>query len=292
LTATIQVFFKAMRIEFTKMHGVGNDFIVFDAAPHSPLPNAEQFRRLAARNTGIGFDQALVIEPPRRPGTSIYYRIFNADGDEVEQCGNGARCIAAYLHRRGQASDGAGPAGTYTMDSPAGLIRARVEDRNIVSVDMGIPNFDPRALPFDAPGEASTYELEVDGRTLEIGAVSLGNPHAVLKVDSVDAAPVERLGPLIENHRRFPKRVNAGFLQIIDRSHVRLRVYERGAGETLACGTGACAAVAVGRRHGRLDAEVSVQVRGGELRVHWPAEGGHIWLTGPAEVSFEGRVEI
>jgi diaminopimelate epimerase len=169
------------------------------------------------------------------------------------------------------------------MDSPGGLIRARVESRNIVSVDMGIPNFDPRALPFDAPAEAPVYELEVDGRTIEIGAVSMGNPHAVLTVPSVDQAPVERWGPLIESHRRFPRRVNAGFSQIVDRSHIRLRVFERGVGETLACGTGACAAVAVGRRHGKLDSEVTVSLPGG---------GEHIWMTGPAEVSFEGRVEV
>jgi diaminopimelate epimerase len=276
-----------MRIEFTKMHGLGNDFIVFDAAPREPLPSAEQLRRLAARNTGIGFDQALVIEPPKRPNTTAFYRIFNADGSEVEQCGNGARCIAALLHRRGQA-----PEGDFVMDSPGGLIRARVDHRNVVSVDMGIPNFDPRSLPFDASGEADAYSLKVGGRTVEIGAVSMGNPHAVLTVPSVDSAPVEELGPLIERHERFPNRVNVGFMEIVDRSTIRLRVFERGVGETLACGTGACGAMAVGRRHGRLDDTVRVQVRGGELRVHWPGAGEHIWMTGPAEVSFEGRVDL
>jgi diaminopimelate epimerase len=276
-----------MRIEFTKMHGLGNDFIVFDAAPQEPLPSAEQFRRLAARNTGIGFDQALVIEPPKRPNTTAFYRIFNADGSEVEQCGNGARCVAALLHRRGQA-----PEGDFVMDSPGGLIRARVDHRNVVSVDMGVPNFDPRSLPFDASGEADTYSLKVGGRTVEIGAVSMGNPHAVLTVPSVDSAPVEELGPLIERHERFPNRVNVGFMEIVDRSTIRLRVFERGVGETLACGTGACGAVAVGRRHGHLDDTVRVQVRGGELRVHWPGAGQQIWMTGPAEVSFEGRVDL
>ena len=276
-----------MRIEFTKMHGLGNDFIVFDAAPTGPLPTADQFRRLAARNTGIGFDQALVVEKPKRPGTSVFYRIFNADGFEVEQCGNGARCIAALLHRRGQAPDG-----EFTMDSPGGLIRARVDNRNVVSVDMGIPNFDPKSLPFDAAGESDTYRLEVGGRSVEIGAVSMGNPHAVLTVSSVDEAPVEELGPPIERHPRFPRRVNVGFMEITDPSNIRLRVFERGVGETLACGTGACGAVAVGRKHGRLDENVRVQVRGGELRVHWPGVGEHIWLTGPAEVSFEGRVDL
>ncbi|HEY8506979.1 MAG TPA: diaminopimelate epimerase [Steroidobacteraceae bacterium] len=278
---------QSMRIDFTKMHGLGNDFIVFDAPAGGAMLSADQIRRLADRHTGIGFDQALVLEQPRRADTAVFYRIFNADGVEVEQCGNGARCIAALLHRRGRAS-----AGSVLMDSPGGLIRARVHGPDTVSVDMGIPNFDPRSLPFDAPGEAHVYALDVDGTEVEIGAVSMGNPHAVLTVPSVDTAPVDRLGPAIETHRRFPKRVNVGFMEIVDRTHIRLRVHERGAGETLACGTGACAAVAVGRRHGRLDNEVQVHVRGGELRVNWDGPGEHIWLTGPAEVSFEGRVEV
>jgi len=227
-----------MRIDFTKMHGAGNDFIVFDSLDRqAPLP-AEQLRKLANRRTGIGFDQALVLEKPRRPDTAVFYRIFNADGIEVEQCGNGARCIAALLYRRGQTS-----AGAVTMDSPAGLVHARVQSGSVVSVDMGVPNFEPRSLPFDAPERADTYSLDVGGQNVEIGAVSMGNPHAVLTVDSTETAPVGTLGPAIERHPRFPNRVNAGFVEIIDRSHIRLRVYERGAGETLACGTGACAAV-------------------------------------------------
>lgn len=276
-----------MRIDFTKMHGVGNDFVVFDATPGQPMLTPEQFRRLADRHTGIGYDQALVLEPPRRGDTATFYRIFNSDGLEVEQCGNGARCIAALLHRRGQAG-----MGSITMDSPAGLIHARILRGNVVSVDMGEPSFNPRALPFDAPAGMDPYSLEVGGKTVSIGVVSMGNPHAVLEVDSVDRAPVETLGPAIEGHRLFPRRVNAGFMEILDRGHIRLRVYERGAGETLACGTGACAAVAVGRRRGRLDSEVTVQVRGGELRVHWGGTGERIWLTGPAEVAFEGHVEV
>ncbi|HVY82193.1 MAG TPA: diaminopimelate epimerase, partial [Steroidobacteraceae bacterium] len=258
-----------------------------DAPAGASLPSAEDWRRLSARHTGLGFDQALVLEPPRRADTAVFYRIFNADGGEVEQCGNGARCIAAYLHRRGKAA-----AGHITMDSPAGLIRARLQGPDVVSVDMGVPNFAPSALPFEASSEASVYQLEVAGTTVEIGAVSMGNPHAVLTVASADAAPVDRLGPAIESHRRFPKRVNVGFMEIIDRTHIKLRVYERGTGETLACGTGACAAVAVGRQHGRLDADVHVKVRGGELRVNWGGPGEPIWLTGPAEVSFEGRVDL
>ncbi|HEY1282885.1 MAG TPA: diaminopimelate epimerase [Steroidobacteraceae bacterium] len=276
-----------MRIDFTKMHGLGNDFIVFDAPAGAALPTVAQWRRLSARHTGIGFDQALVLEPPKRADTAVFYRIFNADGIEVEQCGNGARCIAALLHRRGRAA-----AGNLTMDSPAGLIHARVLNADTVSVDMGVPNFNPASLPFEASSEAHVYPLDVAGTQVEIGAVSMGNPHAVLTVASVDAAPVDRLGPAIESHKRFAKRVNVGFMEIVDRTHINLRVYERGTGETLACGTGACAAVAVGRHHGRLDADVHVRVRGGQLRVNWPGRGEPIWLTGPAEVSFEGRVEI
>ena len=283
-----------MRIDFTKMHGVGNDFVVFDTPAGGSLPSAGELRRLADRHTGIGFDQALVLEAPRRPDTAVFYRIFNSDGDEVEQCGNGARCIAALLHRRGQANGSA-----ITLDSPAGLIRARVQGVDVVSVDMGPPRFDPRSLPFEATEEADSYTLAVGSETVEIGAVSMGNPHAVLTVPSVDAAPVERLGPAIERHPRFPKRVNVGFMQIVDRSHIRLRVFERGAGETLACGTGACAAVAVGIKRGQLDPEVHVSVRGGELRVNWSGGGRgrdpgpeSVWLTGPAEVSFEGHVEV
>jgi diaminopimelate epimerase len=276
-----------MRIDFTKMHGAGNDFIVFEAPAGEPMLTGAQFRRLGDRRTGIGYDQALVLEPPRRADTAAFYRIFNSDGLEVEQCGNGVRCIAALLHRRGRAASGA-----MTLDSPAGLIHARVLRGDAVSVDMGVPRFDPQALPFDAPADLDLHALEVAGKTVSIGAVSMGNPHAVVEVESVDRAPVETLGPAIEAHPRFPKRVNAGFMEVVDASHIRLRVYERGAGETLACGTGACAAVAVGRRRGRLDSEVSVKVRGGELRVNWGGPGEHIWLTGPAEISFEGHVEV
>ncbi len=276
-----------MQIDFVKMHGTGNDFIVFDAPRNASLPDRDAFRKLANRHTGIGFDQALVLEPARRPDTQVFYRIFNADGLEVEQCGNGARCIAALITQRSQS----GP-GEVVMDSPGGLVRARVRDDGLVSVDMGVPNFDPRSLPFEASGEAYIYPLQAGGSEIEIGAVSIGNPHAVIRVASVDAAPVDRLGPAVENHTRFPKRTNVEFMQVVTPKHVRLRVHERGTGETLACGTGSCAAVAVGRRHGLLEKEVSVDVRGGRLIVTWPGDGEHIWLTGPTETSFEGRVEI
>jgi diaminopimelate epimerase len=276
-----------MRIDFVKMHGTGNDFMVFDAPTGAALPDPAIWRKLSNRHTGIGFDQALVLEPARRPGTQVFYRIFNADGLEVEQCGNGARCIAALIARR----SGAGP-GEIVMDSPGGLVRARIRDDGLVSVDMGIPNFDPRSLPFEASGEAYIYPLQVGDTEIEIGAVSIGNPHAVIRVASVDAAPVDRLGPAVENHPRFPKRTNVEFMQVVDPGHIRLRVHERGTGETLACGTGSCAAVAVGRRHGVLESEVAVDVRGGRLIVTWPGVGEHIWLTGPTEKAFEGRVEI
>ncbi|MGC8520609.1 MAG: diaminopimelate epimerase [Steroidobacteraceae bacterium] len=276
-----------MRVEFTKMHALGNDFAVFDVRAGELPFTAAQLAGLADRHTGIGFDQALVLEPPRRPGTAVFYRIFNADGQEVEQCGNGARCIAALLAARGAARGG-----ELTLDSPAGLIRARVQLGGAVSVNMGPVRFDPAALPLQAPAQADRYRLELDGQSVEIGAVSLGNPHAVLLVESLEAAPVARLGPAIESHPRFPKRVNVGFMQVVDRAHIRLRVYERGVGETLACGTGACAAVAVGRRWGLLDADVTVCARGGELGVHWGGTGESIWLTGPAHTAFAGHIDL
>ena len=268
------------------MHGLGNDFIVFDAAP-GQVPGPEALRRLADRHTGIGFDQALVLEPPRRAGTVAYYRIFNADGGEVEQCGNGARCVAALVAGR----SGLG-AGELVLDSPAGAVRARTRDDGLVSVAMGVPDFRPSSLPFDAPAEAPSYALDVGGEALEIGAVSIGNPHAVLRVARVADAAVDRLGPRVENHRRFPRRTNVEFLEIVDRGHVRLRVHERGVGETRACGTGACGAVAVGRRRGWLDAQVAVDVPGGRLGVEWPDEHGPIWLTGPTATVFEGHTDI
>jgi diaminopimelate epimerase len=276
-----------MRLDFVKMHGLGNDFIVFDAADAGALPGPAQLRALADRHTGIGFDQALVLEPPRRGDTVVYYRVFNADGGEVEQCGNGVRCVAALLARR----LGRG-AGELLLDSPAGVVRARTRVDGLVSVAMGVPDFAPSALPFEAAAAAPAYALEVDGESLEIGAVSIGNPHAVLRVASVATAPVDRLGARVENHPRFPRRTNVEFLEVVDRQHVRLRVHERGVGETRACGTGACGAVAVGRRRGWLDAAVAVDVPGGRLGVEWQADGETIWLTGPTATVFEGHTDI
>jgi diaminopimelate epimerase len=278
-----------MRIEFVKMQGLGNDFLVFDAraAAADARLDSSKLRALADRRTGIGFDQALMLENPRDAVSRVFYRVFNSDGTEVEQCGNGARCIAALLYARAPELGR-----DFAMGSVAGVVRARVADDGMVSVDMGVPDFDPRSLPMDAPAEASRYTLHVDGADVEIGAVSMGNPHAVLQVPDVKTAPLERIGPSIENHTRFPKRANVGFMQIVDRGHIRLRVHERGVGETLACGTGACAAVAVGRRHGLLDDDVRVDLPGGTARVSWVASGEHLWLTGPAATVFSGSIDI
>ena len=276
-----------MRLAFTKMHGLGNDFIVFDAGDPDAVPPADTLRRLADRRRGIGFDQALVLTPPRRRGTDVFYRIFNADGSEVEQCGNGARCIARLVASRAAIQER-----PLVMDSPGGLVKAQLRRDGLVSVAMGVPDFDPGALPFVAEREAASYHLDLPGGPVEFAAVSIGNPHAVIRVRAVRDAPVDSVGPAMENHARFPRRVNVGFLEIVAPDHVRLRVFERGAGETQACGTGACAAVAVGRRHGPLAEEVRVDLPGGRLIVQWPGPGEEIWLTGPAETAFEGTVEV
>jgi diaminopimelate epimerase len=275
-----------MLLSFTKMQGVGNDFIVFDAPSDAQLPDAATLRRLADRRTGIGFDQALVLQPPRKAGTDVYYRIFNADGSEVEQCGNGARCIARLVSNRRADNT------SLRMDSLGGLVNARIREDGLVAVDMGVPNFDPASLPFIADREADRYIIEVLGKQLEIGAVSMGNPHAVLRVPAVASAPVDTVGPAVENHPRFPKRVNVGFMEVVDAGHIRLRVFERGVGETLACGTGACGAVAVGRRLGLLGPSVQVDLPGGRLTVEWQGHGSPLWLTGPAEKVFEGKIDV
>jgi diaminopimelate epimerase len=276
-----------MRLAFTKMHGLGNDFIVFDAATPQAMPSPDTLRALAHRRTGIGFDQALVLAPPRRSGTDVYYRIFNADGSEVEQCGNGARCIARLVASRAGELDR-----TLVLDSPGGLVNARLRGDGLVSVEMGVPDFDPRSLPMIADAEADTYHVDLRSGPVEFAALSIGNPHAVIRVRSLRDAPVDTVGPAMENHARFPRRVNVGFLEIVAPDHVRLRVHERGVGETQACGTGACAAVAVGRRHGPLAEEVKVDLPGGRLIVQWAGPGAPIWLTGPAETAFEGQVDI
>jgi len=276
-----------MRLKFTKMHGLGNDFIVFDAPRPHEVPSPAQLKRLADRRTGIGFDQALVLSAPRSPGTDVYYRIFNADGTEVEQCGNGARCIATLVARRKRRHDR-----PMRLGSPGGVVEAVLRDDGLVSVAFAVPDFDPRSLPFDAPAEASSYSIDLLTGPIDFGAVSVGNPHAVIRVASVADAPVDTVGPAMENHARFPRRVNVGFVEIVSPEHIRLRVFERGTGETLACGTGACAAVAIGRRAGALADEVRVDMLGGRLIVGWSGPGSPIWLTGPAETSFEGQVDL
>jgi diaminopimelate epimerase len=278
-----------MRIEFLKMQGLGNDFFVFDAPPVSAagLIDSDKVRALADRHTGVGFDQALMLEAPRDSQSRVFYRVFNSDGSEVEQCGNGARCIAALMYAR-QPELGR----ELTMESTGGVVRARVRDDGLIAVDMGLPNFEPGSLPMEAPAESPAYSLEIDGAEIEFGAVSMGNPHVVLRVPDVKTAPVERLGPSIEKHSRFAKRTNVGFMQILGRTHIRLRVHERGVGETLACGTGACAAVAVGIKRGLLDSEVRVDLPGGAAAVGWPGPGRHLWLTGPATTVFAGSIDI
>jgi diaminopimelate epimerase len=276
-----------MQIEFTKMHGIGNDFVVIDAISQDVSLAAKDVRIIADRHYGVGCDQLLLVERPTLPDAEFRYRIFNADGGEVSQCGNGARCFARFVTERGMTRSRRIP-----VETAGGMIYLQLEQGDNVTVDMGVPCFDPASLPFHADGEAEYHELMVNGVEYAIGAVSVGNPHAVLLVDSVDSAPVETLGAAIENHERFPRRVNVGFMEIIDRSRIRLRVYERGAGETLACGSGACAAVAVGIHNRLLDEIVQVGLRGGNLTVHWPGAGNPLLMTGPAQTVYQGRIEL
>ena len=276
-----------MLLKFTKMHGLGNDFVVLDALTHSLSLTPDQIRRIADRHFGVGCDQVLLVEPPRLPDTDFYYRIFNADGGEVEQCGNGARCFVRYVRDRGLTTRNEVRVGTV-----AGVIVPRLEDDGRVTVNMGVPDFEPVRVPFDAPERAAIYPLEVNGRKLEISALSMGNPHAVQLVADIERAPVTTEGPLIECHPRFPQRVNAGYAQVVSRRRILLRVWERGAGETLACGTGACAAVAAGVARKLLDGEVTVATRGGDLGISWAGEGTPVMMTGPAVTVFEGEMEI
>jgi len=269
-------------LRFTKMEGLGNDFVVVDATRTPFALSPEQIRRLADRRFGVGCDQVLVVETARGDA-DFGYRIFNADGSEVEQCGNGARCFVVYV-REHRLTDKQ----VIRVETLGGLVVPALEADGEVSVDMGVPRFAPADIPFIGGTGAIVEPLDVGGRTVEISALSMGNPHAVQLVDDVDAAPVAKLGPRIEAHPRFPKRVNAGFMEIIDRATIRLRVYERGAGETLACGTGACAAVVAGIRRGLLDAHVRVHTRGGPLTIAWSGDASPVMMKGPARTVFEG----
>lgn len=277
-----------MPLKFTKMHGLGNDFVVFDAINQSLALSSEQVRFLADRRFGIGCDQLLLVERAQQPGVDFRYRIFNADGSEVQQCGNGARCFARFVRDKGLTDKDA-----IVVETASGVITLYIEADGQVRVNMGKPNFAPGSLPFLAEAPQLVYELELGAaETLPIGAVSMGNPHAVLQVEDIDLAPVQELGPKLESHPRFPERVNVGFMQVLGSGAIRLRVYERGAAETLACGTGACAAVAVGHRWGLLGDEVRVSLPGGELTIRWAGEGEDLWMIGPATSVFEGTIEL
>ena len=270
-------------LRFTKMEGIGNDFVVVDATRSPFVLTPAQIRLLADRRFGVGCDQVLVVEPAREDA-DFRYRIFNADGGEVEQCGNGARCFVVYVREHGLTDRR-----EIRVETAGGVIVPRLESDDEVTVDMGVPRFADAEVPFIDGTAAVVEPLDVDGTQVVISAVSIGNPHAVQIVDDVDSAAVGTLGPLIERHPRFPERVNAGFMQIVDRATMRLRVYERGAGETLACGTGACAAVVAGRRLGLLDERVRVRMRGGDLTIRWAGEGSHVTMKGPARTVFEGE---
>ncbi len=268
------------------MHGLGNDFVVIDAISQNVNLSTEQIQLIADRHVGIGCDQLLRVERPTTQA-DFRYRIFNADGGEVEQCGNGARCFARFVHDRGLTNKN-----EIAVETNTGIIYPRLEADGQVSVNMGAPRFNPAALPFLADELKTRYRITHHSESINIGAVSIGNPHAVYKVSNTDAAPVKSLGPTISTHPDFPQGVNAGFMQIINRNHIRLRVFERGVGETLACGTGACAAMVIGRQWGELDDCVKVDLPGGQLLIRWQGDAEAVWMTGPATHVFEGKIKI
>ncbi|SET56005.1 diaminopimelate epimerase [Marinobacter segnicrescens] len=274
-------------LSFTKMHGLGNDFMVVDAISQPFRLRPEMIRKLADRHFGVGFDQLLVVEPPGLPDVDFRYRIFNADGSEVEQCGNGARCFARFVRDQRLTNRR-----VIRVQTAGGVIELRVGREGWVTVNMGVPELNPAAIPFAADERQVVYPIDVDGQSVELSAVSMGNPHGVLLVDDVDKAPVETLGPLLERHPRFPARANIGFLQIIDRGRARLRVFERGSGETLACGTGACAAVVAGQLRGLLDNQVRITLPGGDLVIEWQGEGAPVMMEGPTARVFDGQIRL
>lgn len=276
-----------MKLRFSKMHGLGNDFAVIDGVRQSVALTPAQIRALSDRHFGVGCDQLLLVEAPTRPDVDFRYRIFNADGGEVEQCGNGARCFVRFVHEQGLTGKR-----EIRVETVSGVISPRLEVDGTVTVDMGVPVLEPVRIPFESSSNDVVQPLQVGGQSVDITAVSMGNPHAVQLVADVDAAPVASQGPLIETHPRFPQRVNAGFMQIVGRQSIRLRVFERGAGETLACGTGACAAVVAGILRGLLDSPVRVETRGGELSIAWQGPGTPVLMTGPAVTVFNGEIEL
>ena len=276
-----------IKLRFAKMHGQGNDFVVIDGIRQSVHLRPEQVRAIADRHFGIGCDQLLLVERPGSPENDFRYRIWNSDGGEVEQCGNGSRCFARFVLDEGLTGKR-----SLRVETASGVILPRIEDSGQVTVDMGAPRFDPKEVGFDWDGEQKVvYPIEVRGARCEVSVLSMGNPHAVQVVENVDTAPVTTQGPLIEHHPAFPNRVNAGYMQVVSRSHVKLRVWERGAGETLACGTGACAAVVAGIRRGLLDPDVRVTTRGGDLKIRWPGPNAPVMMTGDAVRVFDGILE-
>ncbi|HEY7884120.1 MAG TPA: diaminopimelate epimerase [Cellvibrionaceae bacterium] len=276
-----------MRLRFTKMHGLGNDFVVIDGISQKVRLSPERIRQLADRHFGIGCDQLLLVEAPEHPDVDFRYRIFNADGGEVENCGNGARCFARFVRDRKLTGKR-----HIRVETAAGVMTLHITDDDQVTVDMGVPLLNPADIPFIADAEAVTYSLEVNQQAVEISAVSMGNPHAVTLVDDVTTAPVATLGPMIEAHPRFTRRVNAGFMQVLGPDAINLRVYERGAGETLACGTGACAAVVAGFLRGLLQSKVHVNLPGGSLLIEWQGPGHSVLMTGPAVQVFHGQIRL
>ncbi|MEZ5529572.1 MAG: diaminopimelate epimerase [Porticoccaceae bacterium] len=276
-----------MLLRFTKMHGLGNDFVVIDGVSQEVNMTPELARKLGDRRFGIGCDQILLVEPPTAHDVDFRYRIFNQDGSEVEQCGNGARCFAKFVrdrHLTGKSD--------IRVETAAGIITLHIRRNNLIEVNMGVPILEPARIPFQAETRTNTYAIEALGQQWRIGAVSMGNPHAVLTVADVQTAPVESLGPVLESHPRFPKRVNVGFMQVVSRNEINLRVFERGAGETLACGTGACAAAVAGQLQDLLDSPVTVNLPGGSLEIQWQGEGQPVIMTGNATTVFHGRIRI
>lgn len=276
-----------MQIQFSKMHGLGNDFVVIDNVTQNIFFSKDKIRQLANRNFGIGFDQLLMVEPPYDPEQDFHYRIFNADGSEVSQCGNGARCFARFVKMKGLTNRN-----KVVVSTKAGKMVLYLEKDGQVTVNMGKPKFDPSQVPIKANKEEGTYLIRAGDSTVFCGAVSMGNPHCVTEVDDIETAEVETLGPVLETHERFPEGVNVGFMQIINSSHIKLRVFERGTGETLACGSGACAAVAIGQIQGKLGKEVKVELPGGQLKIRWQGKDNVLKMTGPAEHVFDGYLNL
>lgn len=276
-----------MDIQFVKMHGLGNDFVVIDAISQAVNLDSDKIRFIADRHFGIGCDQVLLVERSTNPEVDFRYRIFNADGGEVEQCGNGARCFARFVLEKGLTDKN-----VVVVETNSGIIHLKSDPDGQVTVNMGNPQFEPSVIPISEKNRATIYQLMLEDRQLEIGAVSMGNPHAVLVVEDVSAAPVATLGALLEKHPMFPQKVNVGFMEVVDRTHIKLRVYERGVGETMACGTGACAAVVIGCLRGLLENQVYVDLPGGRLLIRWDGENTPVWMTGPATFVFEGTIKL